>query len=82
MHPSSKRLALALEAIHAVLETLARAPHSDERQRLSGEARACERLVRSWRLQGPTAVERETVMKRVLKLHITAARIRATKVPE
>jgi hypothetical protein len=76
MPPASKRVALALDAIDAVLELLSRAPHSDERRRLSDEARWCERLVRGWELEAPTSEQREVVMKRILNLHI-AAKLRA-----
>jgi hypothetical protein len=70
-------MALALDAVRAVIEALSGLPHSDDRQRLSGEARACERLVRSWQLFPPTDPEREAVMKRVLNLHVATSQLRA-----
>jgi hypothetical protein len=74
MRRSSQGVAVALEAIRAVLDVLSREPHSDKRQRLTGEARACERIVRSWDLLAPKAEDREAVMKRVLALHIATTK--------
>jgi hypothetical protein len=76
MRPQSKRLALLLDALEAVVEALSHVPESDERQRLRGEAKACERRVRFWQLEAPSDEEREVVTKRVLGLHMATARLR------
>jgi hypothetical protein len=77
MRRASQGVAVALGAIREVLNGLSRVPHSDERQRLTGEARACERIVRSWDLLAPKVEDREAVMKRVLALHIATTKLRA-----
>jgi hypothetical protein len=77
MRRSSQGVAVALDAIRAVLDVLSCVPHCDERRRLTGEARACERIVHTWDLLAPKAEEREAVMKRVLALHIATAKLRA-----
>jgi hypothetical protein len=73
MHTASKSTALALDALTLVLDALARLPHSDERQRLEGEARACERVVNCWQYFPPTDEDREDLMRRLLDLHMATA---------
>jgi hypothetical protein len=81
MRTVSTRTLLALDALNAVLEALSRLPHSDDSQRLAGEARACERVVQCWRLYPPKDDEREDLMKRVLDLHIATALLRRGSEP-
>jgi hypothetical protein len=81
MRTASTRTLLALDALNAVLETLSRLPQSDDSQRLSGEARACERVVHCWHLYPPNDDEREDLMKRVLDLHIATAQLRRDSEP-
>mgnify|MGYP001197291293 CR=1 FL=1 len=63
------------------MDALSRVPASDESQRLAGEARACQRVVHSWRHAAPSAEEREALMKRVLNLHIATAQLRRDSEP-
>jgi hypothetical protein len=73
MRTASRRTALALDALKAVIDALSRLPHSDDSQKLAGEAHACERIVNCWQYYPPTDEDREDLMKRVLDLHIATA---------
>jgi hypothetical protein len=71
----SRRLRFAREAIEAVVGVLTSLPDCAEKQQLVDEARACERTIDGWSHQAPTSEQHEATMKRVLKLHIAAARL-------
>jgi hypothetical protein len=75
MRTASRRTALALDALKAVLDALSGLPHTDDSQRLAGEARACERIVNCWQYYPPTDEDREDLMKRVLDLHLATAQL-------
>jgi hypothetical protein len=81
MRTASKRTALALDALNLVLDTLGRLPHSDDRQRLEGQARACERVVSCWQYYPPTDEDREDLMRRLLDLHMATAQLRRGSEP-
>jgi len=64
-----------LEAIKAALRLAASAPPSEELERLQREADSLCVTIESWRIQPPTAGEREHVLNQVLLLHTEAARL-------
>ena len=72
----SRRLRLASDAIEAAIEALTTLPDSDDKQQLLGEARQCERIVRAWSQSPPTEGQRESLMKKVLDVHVRTARLR------
>jgi hypothetical protein len=75
MATPSGRTKFAQEAVQSAVEVLGRLPESDDKQRLRGEAYACERAIERWKHQAPTPEQQEATMKRILKLHIEAARL-------
>jgi hypothetical protein len=72
--PDSK-LDLLLESVVSVLHRLAGMPTSAEVRGLADRALECERKIRAWDQQPPTSVEREAMMKLVLGLHMTVAKL-------
>jgi hypothetical protein len=71
----SSRTFLALDAVHAALQALSALPHSDERQRISGVARACERALKLWQHRAPEDHEREALMQQILGIHVAVSRL-------
>jgi hypothetical protein len=71
----SKRSSLALDAVHAAIDALARAPDSEEKARLLEEARACETVVEGWRDATPSPNDREVTMRRILALNVAVAKL-------
>ncbi len=75
MSTPSRRVRFAQEAVQSATEVLGRLPESDDKQRLRGEAYACERTIEGWKHQAPTPEQHEATMKRILRLHVEAARL-------
>ena len=75
MRTTSKRSSLALDAVHAAIDALARALDSDDKARLLEEARACESVVEGWRDAAPSSQDREALMRRVLALNVAVAKL-------
>lgn len=78
----SGRMTFAQEAVQSATEVLSRLPESDDKQRLRGEAYACVRAIERWKHEAPTLEQHEALMKRILKLHIDAARLARTTAGE
>lgn len=75
MRRESGREAFVLNAIRLVLDLVAALPESEERTKVVGDAHACEREVLDWSTAPPGASERELMTKRVLLLHLVAAKL-------
>jgi len=76
MRRNSKREAFALNAIRLVLDLLASLPDSTERADAIRDAHACEHEVKHWSTAPPTDADRAGMMRRVLTLHLIAAKLR------
>ncbi len=75
-HPT-KRTAFLLDAISIALKPLADMPDSAAKEQIIAEAKVCVEAIERWAATSPTPGEREGVTKRVLRLHVTVARLRA-----
>lgn len=76
MRSRSRQTTLALDAIAAAIAVLAGANDSSEKHHLICEARDCEQVVHGWKSTPPTAEQREELMRRLLRLHVSTARLR------
>jgi hypothetical protein len=71
----SLRISLAKDAIEVVVSRLATLPSSQEVEKLRAKAVEYLREADGWEATAPTAKESETLMKRVLNLHIRVAKL-------
>ena len=71
----SRELALVRDAVDVVLRRLAKLPAAPEVEELRFRAGDYVQLARGWQSAKPTAEQSETLMKRVLKLHVELAKL-------
>jgi hypothetical protein len=79
--PRATPTTLILDAIHQALAMMAALPDSDEVRDLRDRCAAYERVVFGWRQVPPTAEQRESLMKDVLALQVTAMKVRRSSNP-
>lgn len=72
------RISTALKSLRVLSRALDGLPDSMERAEVLDGALDCIEEVARWRQQPPTLEESERVMIRLLKLHVTAVRLRGT----
>ncbi|HXX67339.1 MAG TPA: hypothetical protein VEK07_09170 [Polyangiaceae bacterium] len=80
MRPSA-RTSLVLDALRQALTAIASLPCSDEVAVLRARCTEFEQRAREWSQVRPTPEERETVMKAVLTLHASIAKVRRSSRP-
>ena len=78
----SKGVVVVLEAIDSTLSRLALTPDGPETRNLREMALACAREAEGWREQPPSSEQRETLMERVLAVHVAVDRLAARCSPE
>jgi acyl-CoA reductase-like NAD-dependent aldehyde dehydrogenase len=71
----TKRTSVVLSALQVTLRHLSEIPDSPEADALKRAVADCEREAREWRTTSPTAQQREALMKRVLALHLSVAKL-------
>jgi hypothetical protein len=75
MSRPSKRTSVLLEAIELAKKPLAHVAEGTERAELLREAEECARIVHLWAAEAPTGEQRDAMMQRVLRMHLTVARL-------
>ena len=60
---------LLIDNVTAVLKGLATLPTSPETRHLTDQALECERTIKTWDVTPPSAIERMTMLDRVLALY-------------
>jgi hypothetical protein len=71
----SRRLALIQDAIEIVLRHLSTLPSSPDVEDLRLKAESCLQQAQRWPHSKPAPEERETLMKRVLAIHVAVAKL-------
>jgi len=66
---------LLLDSINKVLHAVAVMPTSSEARTLTERALDCERKVKGWSDNPPTAAEREAMMQHILGLHTAIGKL-------
>ena len=72
----SRRLKFAQDALKALVAALDVLADSAEKAGILADARECEQIVARWREEPPGQDQHERVMKRILALHVAAAKLR------
>ncbi|MGO9836830.1 MAG: hypothetical protein ACLP1X_21765 [Polyangiaceae bacterium] len=63
------------EAVEVVLRRLEYLPHSDARDQLRSRIQDCAQEAEMWSASWPTPREMDTLMKRVLALHVEVTKV-------
>ncbi len=79
---SSLRISFLLDAITTALRAVASVPASQRTDHFVREADSLRIAVESWQHSPPTPEVRDGVMRRVLGLHTTAAKLRREAEPQ
>ncbi len=71
----TKRTSVVLNALRVTMKCLDMVPESPEAEKLRRRALAFESEAQLWPTKGPSAYEREAMMKQVLVLHVEVVKL-------
>lgn len=70
-----------LDAIRQASAVVSSLPESEVARQLGDECEAYERAAERWEQEPPSVEERETLMRKILALHIVVTRVRRSSFP-